>query len=106
MLTPPCKSMFDSSENQQFNSNNVLAGHIGMGFVPFRDACFKLAGTEFHTRWQRVEAVPRPSVIADSTAEPSEGSGATVLLMVQRRETGNATERLLGKAVHPQACCS
>lgn len=55
---PPCSSckiMFDSNENQQFNSNNFLAGQIGMRLIPKQNKPFKEVYFKLGSRSQDTE---------------------------------------------------
>lgn len=80
--------MFDSNENQQFNSSNLLAGQIDMSLVPkqsnpFREVYFKLSSRSQDAEilmWLTQEPRLSPSqghpTIASNTTELSEDSGA------------------------------
>lgn len=79
--------MFDSNENQQFNSSNFLAGQIGMRLVPkqnkpFREVYFKPSSRSQDTEiliWLTQEPRLSPSqgqlIIANNTEGPSVQTG-------------------------------
>lgn len=73
---PPCSSpkiAFDSSENQQFNSNRFLAGRTGTRLVPKQSEPFKEVHCKLDARSQDTDTLAR--LTPEPRLSPGQGPG-------------------------------